>query len=264
MLQWTQVRVFPSGGGDRGDPPYEPYVPPHKNSVPPYKIEKLSPLISIDHWGGGDLSDFFIIGLIRLIWQTENLRMTVLFMIWYNKQITITHTFIFISPKTRGIHVYIALIGSFPPHIKRHTFLYTQQQELLIITLLWVKPNVFSSTQFPNEIVLCTILMKSYSHILEEAEKWKNSKIWKPKISSFVIKKPPCLWDVTYFNKVTFSRNVRSCSKIWIKKQDGSKDLQTLNSKFDQVMFKWERNFEVTFRILSVSVSQINVLESYL
>ena len=52
-------------GGTGGDPPYEPYVPPHKNGVPPYKIGKLSPLISIDH--GGDLSDFFIIGLIRLI-----------------------------------------------------------------------------------------------------------------------------------------------------------------------------------------------------
>ena len=59
-------RVFPSGGGLGGDPPYEPYVPPHKDGVPPYKIGKLSPLISIQH-GGGDLSDFFIIGLIRLI-----------------------------------------------------------------------------------------------------------------------------------------------------------------------------------------------------
>ena len=47
-----------------------------------------------------------------------------------------------------------------------------------------------------------------------------------------------------------------------------TKDLQTLNLKFDQVMFnslvfKWE-NFEVTFGIFSVLVSQINVLESYL
>ena len=47
-----------------------------------------------------------------------------------------------------------------------------------------------------------------------------------------------------------------------------TKDLQTLNLKFDQVMFNglvltWERNFEVTFGILSVLVSQINVLESY-
>ena len=44
-------------------------------------------------------------------------------------------------------------------------------------------------------------------------------------------------------------------------------DLQTLNFKFDQVMFNsfvftWERNFEVTFGIFSVLVSQINVLES--
>ena len=48
-----------------------------------------------------------------------------------------------------------------------------------------------------------------------------------------------------------------------------AKDLQTLNLKFDQVMFNslvfmWERNFEVTFGIFSVLVSQINVLESYL
>ena len=47
-----------------------------------------------------------------------------------------------------------------------------------------------------------------------------------------------------------------------------TKDLQTLNLKFDQVMFNslvftWERNFEVTFGIVSVLVPQINVLESY-
>ena len=48
-----------------------------------------------------------------------------------------------------------------------------------------------------------------------------------------------------------------------------TKDLQTLNLKFDQVMFNsllftQERNFEVTFGVLLVLVSQINVLESYL
>ena len=48
-----------------------------------------------------------------------------------------------------------------------------------------------------------------------------------------------------------------------------TKDLQTLNLKFDQVMFDslvltWERNFEVTFGILSVVVFEINILESYL
>ena len=47
------------------------------------------------------------------------------------------------------------------------------------------------------------------------------------------------------------------------------KDLQTLNLKFDQVMFNSlvftrEDNFEVTFGIFSVLISQINVLESYL
>ena len=47
------------------------------------------------------------------------------------------------------------------------------------------------------------------------------------------------------------------------------RDLQTLNLKFDQVMFNslvvtWERNFEVTFGIFSFLVPQINVLESYL
>ena len=48
-----------------------------------------------------------------------------------------------------------------------------------------------------------------------------------------------------------------------------TKDLQTLNLKFDQVMFNslvftWERNFEVTFGIFTVLVTQMNVLESYL
>ena len=44
-----------------------------------------------------------------------------------------------------------------------------------------------------------------------------------------------------------------------------TKDLQTLNLKFDQVIFNslvftWKRNFQVTFGIFSVSVSEINVL----
>ena len=48
-----------------------------------------------------------------------------------------------------------------------------------------------------------------------------------------------------------------------------TKDLQTLNLKFDQAMFNslvftWERNFEVTFGIFLVLVSQVNVFESYL
>ena len=48
-----------------------------------------------------------------------------------------------------------------------------------------------------------------------------------------------------------------------------TKDLQTVNLKFDQVMFNslvltWERNFEVTFSIFSVLVFQISVLGSYL
>ena len=46
-----------------------------------------------------------------------------------------------------------------------------------------------------------------------------------------------------------------------------TKDLQTSNLKFDQVMFNslvltWERNLEVTFGIFSVLVFQISVLES--
>ena len=60
-----------------------------------------------------------------------------------------------------------------------------------------------------------------------------------------------------------------------MKKQDGrfvamvTKDLQTLNLQFDQVVFNslvltWERNFEVMFGISSVLVFQISVLESYL
>ena len=48
-----------------------------------------------------------------------------------------------------------------------------------------------------------------------------------------------------------------------------TKDLQTLNIKFDQVMFNslvltWERNFEVTFGIFLVLLLEISVLESYL
>ena len=43
----------------------------------------------------------------------------------------------------------------------------------------------------------------------------------------------------------------------------------TNDLNFDQVMFNslvftWERNFEVTFGIFSVLVSQINVNESYI
>ena len=60
-----------------------------------------------------------------------------------------------------------------------------------------------------------------------------------------------------------------------MKKQNGrfvttvTKNVQTLNLKFDQVMLNslvltWERNFEVTFGIFSVLVFQITVLESYL
>ena len=60
-----------------------------------------------------------------------------------------------------------------------------------------------------------------------------------------------------------------------MEKQDGrfvamvTKDLQTLNLKFDQVMFNSlvlmrKRNFEVTFGIFSVLLSQISVAESYL
>ena len=48
-----------------------------------------------------------------------------------------------------------------------------------------------------------------------------------------------------------------------------TKYLQTLNIKIEQIMFNslvltWERNFEVTFGIFLVLISEINVLESYL
>ena len=48
-----------------------------------------------------------------------------------------------------------------------------------------------------------------------------------------------------------------------------TKDFETLNLKFDQVMFNSlvltkEINFEVTFRIFSVLVFQVRVPESYL
>ena len=58
-------------------------------------------------------------------------------------------------------------------------------------------------------------------------------------------------------------------------KQDGrfvamvTEDLQTLNLKFNQVMFNslvltWEINFKVTFGIFLVLVFQLSVLGSYL
>ena len=83
-----------------------------------------------------------------------------------------------------------------------------------------------------------------------------------PKISSFVIKKPYLIRDVTYFNKVKLLK-LQELFYNWIEKQDGrfvalvTKDLQTLNLKVDQVMFNslvltWERNSEVTFGIFSV------------
>ena len=48
-----------------------------------------------------------------------------------------------------------------------------------------------------------------------------------------------------------------------------TKDLQTLNLKFEQVVFNsfvftWEGNFEVALGIFSVLVFQISALESYL
>ena len=48
-----------------------------------------------------------------------------------------------------------------------------------------------------------------------------------------------------------------------------TKDFQTLNLTFDQVLFNslvltWERKFDVTFGIFSVLIFQISVLESYL
>ena len=48
-----------------------------------------------------------------------------------------------------------------------------------------------------------------------------------------------------------------------------TKDFQTLNLKFDEVIFNnlvlmWERNVELMFGIFSVLVFQISVLESYL
>ena len=60
-----------------------------------------------------------------------------------------------------------------------------------------------------------------------------------------------------------------------MEKQNGTfvamvtKDLETLNRKFDKVMFNslvltWKRNFEVTFGIFSVLVFQVSVPQSYL
>ena len=67
---------------------------------------------------------------------------------------------------------------------------------------------------------------------------WKYPKFGSQKISSFVIKKPYLLWDLTYFNKLKFSGNFRSF-KNWIDRFVAMvmKDLQTLNLEFGQVMF---------------------------
>ena len=64
---------------------------------------------------------------------------------------------------------------------------------------------------------------------------WKNPKFWS-QIISFAIKKPYYLWDLTYFNKLKFSGNFRSCFKNWIDRFVAMviKDLQT---EFGQVMF---------------------------
>ena len=48
-----------------------------------------------------------------------------------------------------------------------------------------------------------------------------------------------------------------------------TKGLQTLNLKFDQILFNslvftWERNFGVKSGIFSVLVSPINIIENYL
>ena len=127
----------------------------------------------------------------------------------------------------------------------------------------------------------CCMLYCEKSSSFDQGLRRLRSDLLNPKFGS---QKSALLWlkshsflkkDLTYFNKVKFTRNFRSCSKNWIEKQDGrfvamvAKDLQTLNLRFDQVMFnslvlKWERNFEVTFGIFSVLVFQISVLESYL
>ena len=57
-----------------------------------------------------------------------------------------------------------------------------------------------------------------HSSRFKEAEKFfKNPKFGSQKISSSVIKKLLLLRDLTYFNKVQFTRNFRSCSKIELK-----------------------------------------------
>ena len=43
---------------------------------------------------------------------------------------------------------------------------------------------------------------------------WKNPKFGSRKISSFVIKKPYLLWNLTYFNKLKFSGNFRNILEI--------------------------------------------------
>ena len=114
----------------------------------------------------------------------------------------------------------------------------------------------WSITQFPGSAQLTPWLLQiSYLKLREPTlqEGWKLIK----KFGS---------QGFTYFNKVKFTRNLRNYSKTRIEKLDGrfvamaTKDLQTLNLQFDQIMFNslaftCERNFEVTFGIFSILVT---------
>ena len=81
--------------------------------------------------------------------------------------------------------------------------------------------------------------------------KFQICQLSKSNLTEVGIRHPKHNYDVT----------MTSINNIWFSKLDKgkfvamvTKDLQTLNLKFDQVMFnslvlKWERNFEVTFGI---------------
>ena len=101
----------------------------------------------------------------------------------------------------------------------------------------------------------------------------QKSKIWKQKMSSFVIKNHN--FSETYFHKIKLTKN----SAVVLKIESKSKMVElllwqqktlkhcTLNSTNPCLMVSFspgERNFELRFSIFSVLVFQISVLKCYL
>ena len=129
--------------------------------------------------------------------------------------------------------------GPFQKPIRYRTFHFQQRsgavQYVLFRSRKCFESSVPSVNRSPIWYTFCDApfhypVQCEHSLNLKKAEKWSfKSKIWKPKISSFVIKKPQLLIDLTYFSKVKFTTNVRSCSK---------------NSVYSlRIAYLWKRNW---------------------